>query len=359
MKYQAFITNCKWLLGISVVGLSSCRGGGQGIDDLKPFVFTDSSTEQCPQCPNPESLPFDAPKSGFLSADNEQTATDYTESKSENQDTFVTDTTAQTVLGRMSLGQALKTYGLAGEKVSLWNRNETGWLKLGEQTTDENGYYSFGLTGELAFGAGSHQLFAVLEANSTCATHGVFVWPQGTQVIVTDIDGTLTLNDAEFLRQIGEPDYVPQQNQSADKLMNEWSSKGYKIIYLTARPHLFRVPTRTWLAQFGFPFGPVITADTLVFDESARTYKRDNIAKIGKEYGWKIVAQYGNATSDIQAYEDAQLSKSTTFIVGEKAGEAATVAIPNQDFSQHIANYVKSQPDAQQPSELPSTACVP
>lgn len=132
-------------------------------------------------------------------------------------------------------------------------------------------------------------------------------------------------------------------------MMNLWFEKGYRIVYLTARPHLFRAETRAWLKSEGFPPGPVITANSLVFDESARTYKRAWVKRMLEDFHWEVVAAYGNAASDIDAYEDAGIPKTLTFIIGENAGINGTQPIANNDFSDHIADFVTPQPDVDGP----------
>jgi phosphatidate phosphatase PAH1 len=61
-------------------------------------------------------------------------------------------------------------------------------------------------------------------------------------------------------------------------------------------------------------------------------------------FGWVPVAAYGNATTDITAYENAGIPKDVTFIIGEYAGTSGTVAIPNDDYTDHIATFVEAQP---------------
>jgi phosphatidate phosphatase PAH1 len=128
--------------------------------------------------------------------------------------------------------------------------------------------------------------------------------------------------------------------------MNLWNDKGYIIVYLTARPHAFRAETRSWLSDHEFPPGPVITANSLVFDDSARNYKRTWVNRLTSDFGWTVTAAYGNATSDIDAYEEAAIPKNITFIVGEHAGVADTQAILDNDYTAHIADFVEGQPDA-------------
>ena len=144
--------------------------------------------------------------------------------------------------------------------------------------------------------------------------------PSGTKFVVTDIDGTMTASDDELFKEIDDGSYVPVENPSADVLMNDWASKGYQVVFLTARPHVFRAETRQWLHDKGFPTGPVITANSLVFGDSAREYKGAWVKRMTTVFGWTVVAAYGNAESDVQAYEDAGIPKNITFTVGEATG---------------------------------------
>jgi phosphatidate phosphatase PAH1 len=64
-----------------------------------------------------------------------------------------------------------------------------------------------------------------------------------------------------------------------------------------------------------------------------------------QSFGWNVVAAYGNASTDITAYENAGIPKTQTFIVGPLAGSGGTVPIDNMDFAQHIQTYVDAQPN--------------
>lgn len=233
---------------------------------------------------------------------------------------------------------------IAGEWVSLWRWDGAAWSAIDRQQTSDNGNYAVDMV--MPTFDEIQPIYAVLEGDGSCAPHYNFLLPEQRQVIVTDIDGTMTLSDEELFMQIADGTYDPQENASASMLMNLWADKGYVIIYLTARPHAFRAETRAWLDAHGFPVGPIITANSLVFDESARSYKRQWVNWITGDFHWRVTAAYGNATSDIDAYEDAMIPKEITFIVGEFAGQSGTQAIANNDYSQHIADFVMQQPDA-------------
>ena len=149
---------------------------------------------------------------------------------------------------------------------------------------------------------------------------------------------------ASSFKQIDNGTYDPLENASASAMMNTWHDKGYEIVYLTARPHNFRAETRAWLDAHGFPTGGVISANTLVFDQSARDYKSAWVKRLLGDYGWNVVAAYGNAESDIQAYEDAGIPKDITFIVGPFAGASGTQGIADNDYGNHLSDFVEPYP---------------
>ncbi|MBK6517628.1 MAG: hypothetical protein IPG04_26795 [Polyangiaceae bacterium] len=332
-------------------------GGGTGgtpISDLTEL-----------SCPTPGLLPFVTETNAFASDDNAFTAEGSPRSKDEASDTLgvpggprantyvaaeqATPATDQPYDGkkaRTGNSAGLSAVALRGEAVSLWTYDPAAqaWLTLGRTDTDDEGAYSIARTG------GSTELgrpvYSILEADGSCAEHYEYLLDPGTQVIITDIDGTLTLSDEELFQQISDGAYVPVQMGSAAELVSAWADKGYVIIYMTARPHMFRAETRTWLRDQGFPTGPVLTANALVVDETARTYKASWVSRVLDDFQWDVVAAYGNAQSDIDAYEDGGIPKDITFIVGELAGTSGTVAVENNDYAAHITDFVEPYPDA-------------
>jgi hypothetical protein len=226
------------------------------------------------------------------------------------------------------------------EQVSLWTYDDGMWMQLGKTRTDDLGGYEVPDTAFVA--PNGTPVYSMLDGDSTCAEHYTFLYPRGSKVVISDIDGTLTLDDGQLLSQIPDESYVPKMMGAGDKLTQAWAMKGYPIIYLTARPHVFRPETRVWLRDLGFPLGALITA-TEVGD--AAPYKAEWIQRMKTTFGWEIVAAYGNADTDVIAYETAGIPKNLSFIVGPLAGMSGTVPIANMDFSAHIASFVASQPD--------------
>jgi hypothetical protein len=233
---------------------------------------------------------------------------------------------------------------LAGENVSLWHYDASTsmWSSLGRGKTGDDGYYDLPDTGFVA--SNGDPIFALLEADKTCAAHLDYMLPPGSKFIVTDIDGTLTTNDSELIMEVSDESHVPAMMGAADRLMQTWSMKKYPIVYLTARPHVFRTETRGWLDMLSFPAGPVITSNGTT--TAADAYKTIWLQRMINDFGWVPVAAYGNAQTDINAYANAGIPGNQTFIVGGLGGgSSGTVAIPNMDFSDHITTYVDAQPD--------------
>jgi LNS2 (Lipin/Ned1/Smp2) len=327
--------------------------GACGGTDLPPLT-SDISLK----CPTPGALPFRLMSSGYQNASNDALVKNDPRNKDEASDTIgnpngkianiylpdasgasATSLSYRGAKARTTPPNGLFSNPLAGENVSLWTYDTGAWTQIGRTTTGDDGYYEVPDTGFTA--ANGTPVYALLEADGSCAAHYDYLFPAGENVVVFDIDGTLTYSDGEFDTQLGNATYVPKMMGAADKLVQAWDAKHYPVIYLTARPHTARVESRGWLDDLGFPSGPLITAITV---EEASAYKTAWLKRMVNDFGWHIVAAYGNATTDISAYANANIPQNQTFIVGPEGGKGGTLAIPNMDFTAHIASYVAAQP---------------
>jgi hypothetical protein len=245
------------------------------------------------------------------------------------------------VKARTSPDAGLVADQLSGENVSLWYRDPAAgmWRSIGSTETGDDGTYDVAVDGFVA--QNGQPVYAMLDADGSCAVHYDFRLAPGSKIVVTDIDGTLTTGDDQLAMQFTDGSYVPMMMAAADRLMQAWSMKGYPVVYLTARPHLLRPESRGWLADLGFPVGPVITA---VGGEQADVYKTLWLKRMVQGFGWNVVAAYGNADTDITAYASAGVPLEHTFIVGPLGGTRGTVEVPGMDFSQHITDFVDAQP---------------
>lgn len=324
--------------------------------DPEPALSTATSL----QCPFPGALPFRLSSRGFQKAANRTLVADNPRNKDEASDTlgnpggvtasiYLADDQAPAAAGvdyRGTKARTIPTGGLfamplAGENVSLWyyDTSNAAWQSVGSGKTGSDGSYDVPATGFVA--PNGRPIYSVLEADGSCDEHFDYLLALGSKVIVTDIDGTLTTDDSEILKQIADDTHVPAMMTAADRLTQAWAAKGYPVVYLTARPHGFRPESRGWLADLGFPDGPLITANG---GPAADVYKTLWLKRMIQDFQWNVVSAYGNADTDITAYANAGIPKDHTFIVGPLAGNSGTIAIPNMDYTQHIATFVAAQP---------------
>jgi hypothetical protein len=314
-------------------------------------------------CPAPGALPFRLASSGFQAALNKMVAADDPRDKDEASDTignpggaiasvYLADDGSPSaapvayhgVKARTEPTAGFSATPLAGENVSLWfyDPAKPAWQSLGRGKTDADGAYDLSSTGFTA--PNGKPVYAMLEADGSCAEHFDYRFAPGSKVVVFDIDGTLTLADGELLSELADASYVPKAMGAAVQLTQAWAAKGYPVVYLTARPHILRAETRGWLEQLGFAAGPVITKGSSALDD---VYKTLWLARMVQGFGWNVVAAYGNAATDITAYASAGIPVTQTFIVGPLGGTGTTVAILNLDFTEHITTYVAAQPPSQ------------
>jgi len=119
------------------------------------------------------------------------------------------------------------------------------------------------------------------------------------QFFVTDIDGTISdAGNFEFLTK--KPEDIQPMKDSPEAL--QALSKRYTIIYLTGREEMFRHKTKAWLADKGFPVGPVYFWDIQKDEFSAGKYKTELLEKLRKDWP-NIVAGAGDQVSDAAAYQ--------------------------------------------------------
>lgn len=136
----------------------------------------------------------------------------------------------------------------------------------------------------------------------------------------------------------------------ANQVLQTWAQKGYRTVYLSGRLQYVNRYTQTWLRRHNFPGGPIVLTAKKRQVVSTRTgvqkFKAEVLNDLTSRVKVQIVAAYGNATPDIGAYNDANIPKAKTFIIGKHAGEQSAVAI--ESYTSHLPT-VKAQPETQQP----------
>jgi hypothetical protein len=206
--------------------------------DSEPPLSTATSLS----CPHPGALPFRLSSSDFQKSSNKTLVADHTQSKDESSDTlgnpsgvvasiYLADDQRPSaaaigyhgVKARTTPTGGTTASALPGENVSLWTYDPAGtaWKSIGHGATGSDGSYDLP-TGFAA--ANGQPVYAMLEADDSCAKHFDYLLAPGSKVVVTDIDGTLTTADAELFNQLSDETYVPKMMGAASELMKASST---------------------------------------------------------------------------------------------------------------------------------------
>jgi hypothetical protein len=271
------------------------------------------------------------------------------------QDIIAATTGEADLAGKFAYGDVSKD--LEGERIEVWIDDCAGGHRLlGERTTDTDGRMALALTAAELPAPGEYAVYFRVMGDNSAARSVLRVYPPGTQLIVFDIDATLTTSDtelvgqivAEILAGITAPPTPREGAKDVTALRRE--QHGYELVYLTGRPYLLDGITRAWLADLGFPGGTVhVTddvADSWPSDSEVGDYKAAFLEQLQAK-GFTFYAAYGNATSDIHAYEVAGIPKERTYILGSHGGESSTVAL-GEGYTAHV-EAVAGEPRAEQP----------
>lgn len=272
------------------------------------------------------------------------------------QDVVVISGQPQRLVGKFAYGDVDKD--LKDERVDIYvQRDGCVWELLGSEWTSEDGEYGtvdgveddggrifFTIPAALALAPGRYPIRMVVRGDMSSAFIRLVVVEPGVQVAVFDIDGTLTTNDLqvalELVTEILGGTYVPEMHEGAPKVAWAWADLGYLPVYVTGRPDILRDPSEQWLIDRGLPPGVLHTTDTLSqalpTETGVGAYKTDFLTRLKEQV--PIAGAYGNAATDIAAYEAVGVPKDRTWIIGDNAGKQGTQA---------LTSYVDHLPVAQ------------
>jgi hypothetical protein len=222
------------------------------------------------------------------------------------------------------------TYGLVSkdledEDVRVFVDDCTGWVDLGDYTTDSDGQIRADLP--LDLGIGVYDVTFQVLGDRSLTSASLWILPRGTHITITDIDGTLTATDRELFAQILDGSHLPTARPAAAELTRAHVDRGHVVMYLTGRPDWLTGKSREWLSTLGFAPGPLRVTDSntqiLPLDDSVGDFKKGVLESL-RDAGYIVDFAYGNAETDIYAYLAAGLAPSSVWIVGEHAGEENT-----------------------------------
>ena len=129
--------------------------------------------------------------------------------------------------------------------------------------------------------------------------------PAGAPFFVSDVDGTLTTSENEEIWDF-LIDNLPDANPFAPQALSILAGKGYRPMYLTARPEWLGRRTRQFVATHNFPQGIIHT--TTVYEgangDAAALYKAGEFAMLAQK-GLVPSFVFGNKASDATAFDNA------------------------------------------------------
>lgn len=236
-------------------------------------------------------------------------------------DLFLNPGDPQWIIAKFAYG--LTDKDLKDEAVDVYLLRDCGstWEKLGTATTtydddlaavegvdDSGGRVYFEIPASKKLGPGRHRAHLVVQGDLSSTEVFLEIVPPGTPVFVSDVDGTLTdTEDAELGALL--TDSLPGVHPDAAKACQLLAAKGYRPMYLTARPEWLVGRTRELLDTNGFPPGIVHTTLGLTgaTGSAAATFKTGELAMLAGK-GMSPAWGFGNRASDAEAYEEAGIS---------------------------------------------------
>ena len=203
---------------------------------------------------------------------------------------------------------------LEDEDVELFACVGGAWTALGTARTDDEGYFALPLSGAARLAIGVRDLFVSVVGDRTGARFLGYVAPEGTRLILSDVDGTLTSSENAFFETIllgTEPDARP----GAARAYSAATLRNYQLVYMTARGSQYTSETRTWLAHQSFPRGPLRLAASFITLPGGDTVDyKTRTAQALADAGLELAAGVGNRASDITAYSNAGIAADRIFI---------------------------------------------
>ncbi len=239
-------------------------------------------------------------------------------------DLFLTPGEPQTIVAKFAYGVFNKN--LKDEEVDIFVQRDcdSDWEKLGTAVTgqggtthtavegisDPSGRIFFTIPASKALSPGRHRLRLVVAGDRSSTDMFLDIVPRATPIFVSDVDGTLTSSEnIEFLDLLTGT--LPETHDGAPEALQALTAKGYRPMYLTARPEWLVERTRAFLDARGFPPGVVHTSTSGTgagFGSAATAFKQNELAMLAAR-GLVPGFAFGNMPSDSEAYRAANIEE--------------------------------------------------
>ncbi|MEZ4453670.1 MAG: hypothetical protein R3B09_29720 [Nannocystaceae bacterium] len=233
-------------------------------------------------------------------------------------DMFYVDGEDQWVLAKFADGGILDLdYHGYTVHIFLLRGCEGDWEKLGTAVTsddgdnptvegveDTGGRIYFKIPEDKRLAPGRHRIHMIVEDDKSAVDQYIDVVPMGAPIFLSDVDGTLTTSENEEFYDLllGT---IPDMNPFANQAFQLLASKGYRPMYLTARPEFLYKRTREFLTLHDFPHGIVHTtlSKTGALGSEAAAFKSGELQMLADK-GLVPIYVFGNTESDAEAYNN-------------------------------------------------------
>jgi hypothetical protein len=197
--------------------------------------------------------------------------------------------------------------GSQWESLGTVRTTEDGEHPTTEGVEDTGGWVFFKVPPRLALGEGRHRFLMAVGGDLSTAEVFVDIVKPGTPLVVSDVDGTLTTTETEEFSALLTGS-IPDSNPDSPAVLSQLAEKGYRVFYMTARPHFLVGRTREFVETHGYPPGLVHTSLSLTgaTGSSAVEYKSGELAMLAAR-GLHPAWAFGNTDSDAEAYENGMI----------------------------------------------------
>jgi len=243
-------------------------------------------------------------------------------------DQYFKEGAEQWIIGKFNYGNLLLRKDLKGEEVDIYVLRGCGeaWEKLGTALTtegggatiegipDDGGRLYFQIPADQQLGVGRHRVRMVVAGDHSASELYIEVMPAGVPLFVSDVDGTLTTAE---LAELGSTitGSIPDANDGAAEALGGLVKKGYRPVYLTARPELSVERSREFVEQRSFPEGRIETSLAALLGltgSKAVAYKSEALNRL-VDKGFELAFAFGNTDTDAQAYESAGIPSDSRY----------------------------------------------
>ncbi len=253
---------------------------------------------------------------------------------------------------------------LEHEVVEVWIDRCSDTMELWARgATDDDGEIHIDVAADDVPDIGEYRLLYRLPGDDSLIASTLRVYPEGTQLVVFDIDGTLTTGhrttvaDAvgDIGRIFGWGSYMPSLRDGAVEVTRtRVHEQGYVAVYLTGRPFWMTESTRIWMQHYGFARGHLRTTsgwgDWVPSHGGVGAYKVSYMHRL-RQRGFEFVAYYGNTQTDEWAYRILGGLPHQMYFVGDYIDGTTHLG---DGYMEHVQMLEGSGQRASQPFRYPA-----